>query len=94
MYPKERNTNAVYLKFQMQTHDGHSSKLFAELLKMQESDIAAFLRAAQREGATLGRTNLVLVGLAGSGSTGHRDYTDACNYLMALVGPDGFRVRV
>jgi hypothetical protein len=88
-YPKERNTNAVYLKFQMQTQDGHSSKLFAELLKMQESDIAAFLRAAQREGATLGRTNLVLVGLAGSGSTGHRDYTDACNYLMALVGPDG-----
>lgn len=84
-FPREKDTEATYLQFNLQTLDGHIPKLFAELLQMQESSAAAFLQAAQRVGGTLGRTNLVLVGLAGAGARGHRDYAEACNYLMALV---------
>jgi hypothetical protein len=50
-----------------------AGKLFGKLLGMQEQDAKAFLWAAKRVGATLGRSNLVLVGLAGSGSAFHRD---------------------
>jgi hypothetical protein len=89
-FPEQQGVYDVYMQFQLQTLDSREvgaavAKLFGKLLGMQEQDAMAFLWAAKRVGATLGRSNLVLVGLAGSGSAFHRDYTEACNYLMELV---------
>lgn len=86
-FPTKRGPDDdVYLQFSLQTLGGKELGAVAKLFgQMQEQDAKDLLWAAQRAGATLGSTNLVLVGLAGSGSVFHRDFTEACNFLMALV---------